>query len=676
MRIITSKEQLRGWTNTSLGMRKQKVFKLSDNVAMEDTSENSRLLDECRRHWDSLRDFRKRRLRNRKYYRGDQWSDEILDPNGHGYITEEQYLKNQGKVPLKQNQVRQLVKNLVGQYRSNPSQSVVVARARENAGVSEMLSNALQASHAVNMTKELDAREFEEFSISGAMVQKVGYKYWKERNLEDLYIENVNVNRVFFNSDVADIRLHDLRIIGEIIDTTLEDIISTFAKSTKDESRIKELYSRSVTKDFLALRGLNSNRLDNLDFYIPQDPAKARVYEIWQLKGSWKVYAHDPMDGSYAIVPNTMKEIAIQNSERLRVGLEGGIAQDEIPLIEAEEKFEQSWYVRFLTPSGYTLFEGETPYKHEEHPYAITLYPLLDGEVWGFVEDIIDQQRYINRLVIMMDFIMSASAKGVLMIPEDLIPDYMTQEDYAQEWTRFNGVIVYTPSKTHNQMPTQISANSTNIGISEMLALQMQLMTEISGVHGAIQGKTPGSGTPASLYAQEAQNATVNTLDYMQTFQHFRQKRDTKALKTIVQFYNEPRYLAINGRSLNQDSKLYDPDLVKNMDFDLAITQGTDTPVYRQIIDDTLMKLLETQMIDLEMFLEQTSLPFADKLLAAVKSRKEQLDQGAMPEAMPPELMAQAQQGANPKAMAMAQQFIGKGGPAAGAATAGKYDNL
>jgi len=658
MRIVTKDSvNFKKVNNVTLGMRKQKVVKLTPYQPSENVSENMALLEECRRHWESLRDFRKRRLRNRKYYRGDQWSDEILDPDSDSYITEEQYLKNQGKVPLKQNQVRQLVKNLIGQYRSNPSQSVVIARARENADVSEMFSNALQAASQINIVKELDAREFEEFAISGALMQKVSYKYWKERNSEDLFVENVNVNRMFFNADVSDIRLMDLRIIGEIIDTTVSDIVSTFAKSTQEEKIIRDLYAGTVTKDFLSDRGLDASRIDNMDFFNPRDANKARLYEIWKLKGAWRIYAHDPMDGSYNIVDYSMKEIAEQNSERIRIGLEQGVPQEDIPLIEAEEKFEQFWYVKFLTPYGYTLFEGETPYKHEEHPYALTLYPLLDGEVWGFVEDIIDQQRYINRLVIMMDFIMSASAKGVLLVPEDIIPDGMNPDDFAKEWTRFNGVITYTP-KAHGKIPEQISANSTNIGISEMLALQMSLMQEISGVHGAIQGKNAGSGTPASLYAQEAQNATMNTLDYMQTFQSFRQKRDTKALKVIAQYYKEPRYLAINGRSLNEDSKLWDPNLVKNIDFDIIVSQGTDTPVYRQMIDDTLMKLLEGQMIDLEMFLEQTSLPFADKLLAAVKQRKQQMEQG-IPGQLPEEIMTQASQGANPQAMAMAKKAIG-----------------
>ncbi len=660
MKIIKNKDELQGFTNSTLGMRKQKTIPLKNVSEISDeVNENMQLLEDCRRFWDSLRDFRTRRLRNRKYYRGDQWSDQIEDPDNEGeYITEETYLKNQGKVPLKQNQIRQLVKNLIGQYRSNPSKSIVVARAREDAQATEMLSNALQAAEHNNMLSELDARIFEEFNLSGSILQKIGYKYFKERNLEDLYVENVNPNRIFFNSDVADIRLHDLRLIGEIIDTTVDDIVSVFAKSKADEEKIRELYAGLVDRTYLSDHGLDATRLDNMDFFNPRDSNKARLFEIWRLRGEWRIYAHDPMDGSYNIVPYSLKEISEQNRERVRLGTEQGIPQEEIPLIEAEEKYEQFWYVKFLTPFGHCLYEGETPYKHEEHPYAITLYPLLDGEVWGFVEDIIDQQRYINRLIIQMDFIMSASAKGVLMIPEDIIPDGMTPNDFAREWTRFNGVITYVP-KAHGKIPEQISANSTGIGLNEMIALEMNIIQGISGVHDAIQGKSAVSGKPAALYAQEAQNASLNTLDYMSTFRYYKQKRDMKALKVIVQYYNEKRYLAVNGRTINEDTKLYDPELVRDLDFDVVVTQGMDTPVYRQLIDETLFKLLEGQLIDLEMFLEHTSLPFADKLLAAVRQRKEAMAQGGLPGGMPEELLSQISGSVDPKAMALAKQSIG-----------------
>lgn len=658
MKIVDQTTDLRRVTRSKLGMKPQRRITLMPETPFKDQKENMALLEECRLYWESLRDFRNRRLRSRKYYRGDQWSDKVKDPDSDMYITEETYLKLQGKVPLKQNRIRQLGKNLIGQFLSNPAQTVVLTRSRANAELSEMLTNALQYASQTNMLNIVDPRAFEEFLISGAPIQKIGYEYVKERNLEDVVVSNINPNRAFFNTDVSDVRLTDLRLVGEIIDTTVDKIVSVFAKNPKDEQRIRDMYASSVQKDFIGGQGLDASKIDNLDFYISHEPDKARLFEIWKLKGEWRVYAHDWMDGSYDIVPYTIEDIAKMNRERINIGLSQGLPEDEILLIEADRKFEEFWYVKYLTPYGECLFEKESPYSHQEHPYALTLYPLLDGEVWGFVEDIIDQQRYINRLIIMLDFIMSSSAKGVLLIPEDCIPEGMKPGDFAKEWVRFNGVITYTPSTKHQKVPEQISANSTNIGIQEMLSLQMSLMQEISGVHSAIQGQQASAGTPAALYSQEAQNATLNTLDYMQTFQHFQQKRNTKMLKVITQFYKEPRYLAINGRTIAEASKLYDPKMAQNIDFDIVVTQGQDTPVYRQIIDETLMKLLDKQLIDLEMFLEQTSLPFADKLLAAVKQRKEQMAQG-IPGQIPEEIMAQVNQGVDPAKIKLANKALG-----------------
>lgn len=665
MKIITSREELAGLTNTKLGMRKQKVYKLTDESSLTETRENMALLDECRRYWDSLRDFRDRRLRNRKYHRGEQWSDLIEDPDtttstSRSFITEEDYILNQGKVPLKQNLIRKNIRNLIGQYLSNPSKTMVLSRIRDNAQVTEMLTNALQCALQNNNSKLLDIAEFRESTLSGACIQRIGYGYFRERNLEDVDIDNVNPARAFFNTDLEDPRHTDIRLIGEIIDTTVDDIVSTYAKSKADERTIRQWYAGVVSRDYLANYGLDSNKIDSLDFYNPTEPGKARMFEVWMLKGEWRTYAHDPADGSYKIVPYTLKEIGAQNTERVRLGTEQGIPEEEIPLIEAEEKFEQFWYCKMLTPYGHCLYEGETPYKHEGHPYVVNLQPMIDGEVWGLIEDMIDQQRYINRLIIQLDFIVSASAKGVLMVPEDVVPDGMRPSDFAKEWVKANGVIFYKPSVSHGKMPEQISSNSTNVGLHEMLALQMSLFQDVSGIHNAIQGKEANSGTPASLYAQQAQNATINTLEQMSYFENFLQNRDRKVLKLIVQYYDEKRYLAINGRAISEESKIYDPELAKDIDFDIVVTQGTDTPVYRQLIDNTLFELLKGNLIDLEMYLEQTSMPFADKLLQAVRQRRELMEQGQMPGQLPPDLVAQAQQGANPQAMALLQQSLGR----------------
>ena len=622
-------------------------------------SENYKTLEMCRQYYDSLDDFRERRKRSREYLRGNQWGDMMVDDNGDT-ITEETNILNQGKVPLKQNVIRPLIRSVIGQYRTGKSKTVVLARKKDDTKISEMLTNTLQTAQYNNDTEEIDARMAEEFFLSGMACSKSSYSFVKEWDTEDAVTKNISPQRVFFNTDIEDTRMRDLRMIGELIDTTLNEIVASFAKNEKEEAKIRGWYNSVTPKDvMISGDGLSPTLLDDLDFYIPSDPSKARIIEVWELVSEWRTYAHDYLDGSYVITKTSVKELQKVNDERLLVGIENGMDPEEIPMIDYSRKKEQFWVVKFLTPYGQCLYQGETIYNHQSHPYTLVAYPLLDGEVWGLVEDIIDQQRSINRMTSLIDSIMGSSAKGVLMVHEDAIPKDMDIGEYAEEWTRFNGVIVYK-GKTGTPAPYQVSSNSTNIGAQEMLAMQLKMIQDISGVSPAIQGQQAKSGTPSSLYQQEALNSTTNTRDMFDVFSWYKRQRDTKLLKVIQQFYDEKRYVAVSGNRYAEEAMYYDPEVAGNVPFNLVVTEGVDTPIHRMIIDDQLKGLLEAGVIDGEMYLENSSLPFADKILESINKRKQQMQDGQPMEQMPPELVEQAQQGANPEAMQKLQQFVGR----------------
>jgi len=626
--IMKEFDERYGSKETSRGMER-------DKGASDEMKKNQELLQKAMADWKSLADFRKRRKRSRRYARGDQWSELVKDPDSKEgkMITEENLIKKRGRVPLKQNVIRPVIKNIIGQFRLNKTKPMVMSRRREDAKAAEMLTMALLAAEKMNATRELDARNLEEFLISGMAIQKQGMKMWKEIEMDDLFQENVNPNRIFFNSDVSDIRGTDIIRVGEIIDAPVDDIIAAFASSPKEEEVIKKSYKNLNTDQLRETYGLSSKAFDEIDFLVPMNNDRARVYEIWELRSEWRIYCHDYLHGEYYFMSSDEQaSIEQENARRIAMATEQGVPTNRIPLIEATNRLAQYWYVKYLTPSGECLYEAESPYEHGEHPYSMLLYPLIDGEVYGLVEDILDQQRHINRIIGMLDWIIGNSAKGVLMAPWDSVPDEESPADWAEKWTKADEVMFYKP-KPGVPPPQQVSANSVNIGAKELLSIQMTLMKEISGVHGAIQGQEAKSGTPASLYAQEAQNAAINSMDIMEIFSWFREKRDMKALKIIVQYYDD-RHLIISGKEYDEEQAYYNATKARNLQYDLVITQSADAPVFRAHMDDMLYRLLEMGGIDLEIFLENTSLPFADRILEAIKARKEAAEQGQIPAGM------------------------------------------
>ena len=556
--------------------------------------------------------------------KGKEMNDLIKLPDGR-VMSEEEYIRQQGKVPLKNNLIRQMVKSVLGQFRNNQTQPVCVARDREEQNLGELMSAAVQYAYQHNRLQELDSRTMEEFLISGICFQKIGYGF--RRGKTDVWVDEVNPNRIFFNA-MEDSRHWDCTLIGELHDMPIAEVISRFSFGSRERAvQLRQIYTEAdndtVRHNF---ENLTTRAIDRLDFYMPSSPDLCRVIEVWKLESQEILNCHDFRSGEYYNLPVSEAEaVEKENKARRQAARQAGIPDEAVALIETEWGVTQTWRYRFFSPLGDLLDEGDTPYWHGEHPYVFKLYPLIDGEVHAFVEDVIDQQRYINRLITMIDFIMGSSAKGVLLFPEDQIPDGMTIDDIADEWTKYNGIILFRP-RPGSPMPQQIAVNATQVGAYEMLSLQMRLFEDISGVHGAMQGKAAPAGTPSSLYSQQIQYSSTNLLDLFESFKTFREDRDIKIMKTIQQFYTDSRYRTIAGNSCGKDASTYTPEEVRNTEFDLSIAETLSTPALRMASNEFLMELFHGGKISLEMLLQNGAFPFADKLLQSLKqSQTEQM---------------------------------------------------
>ena len=96
-------------------------------TSYSEVSANIRMMETYRQDWDSLEEFRERYRRVCRFHRGDQWSDMTTDDDGNP-IKEEDYIRAQGKLPLKQNIMRPLAKSLEGLFRSERGKSIVISR--------------------------------------------------------------------------------------------------------------------------------------------------------------------------------------------------------------------------------------------------------------------------------------------------------------------------------------------------------------------------------------------------------------------------------------------------------------------------------------------------------------------------------------------------------------------
>lgn len=614
------------------------------------TKESADILMEASRLWSGLDRFRRDARRYREYTFGNQWGDKILNPNATSeedkYITEGQHIMNQGKVPLKNNMIRQIVKTVVGQFAGTKTEPFVVASDRDDQKLSEMMSIMMKYSYNLNKLWDLDRRTLEKYLICGVICNRITYGWNEHLQKMDAFVYPINHNNLFFDNVMSDPRMWDCSVIGTISDMTIEDVISSFGCGDKEKIRqLRNIYN-TATKEVIraSIEGLTSESVNNIDF-LTTDYNLCRVIEVWRRESKERYRCHDKRYGEwYKIDGKDLAKVERENKDRIRQYTDSGYKLSDVPLIETELFMDSCWIGRWLAPTGEVLKEMETPYWHKSHPFVLSIYPFYDSEVHSFVEDIIDQQRYINRLITLLDFIMGASAKGVLLLPEDQIPDGVSIDDISEQWHKYNGVIMYKP-KAGYPVPQQVSANSTNIGAYEMLNMQMQLMKEISGVHAAMQGQQAKSGTAASLYAQEAQNSANNLIDLLVSYNTFREERDTKLMQIIQQYTTDKRYIGIAGKGYEKEARYFDPEKVRNAQFELSILESESNATVRQIQNNILMRLFEMQAIDVRQLLENGAFPFADRLLRSIDKREKQMQQMQQQQIA----AAQAQQGAAPQ---------------------------
>ena len=602
------------------------------------------VLMEAQHYWNQMDDFRHDRERNKRYTYGFQW-DDIICVDGKN-MSEEDYIKAQGNVPLKNNLIRRLVRNVLGVYRSQLKEPTCTARDRDEQKLGETMSTILHCNMQLNRMNEVNARSMEEFLISGFIVHRKSYG-WRNGK-EDCWTDYVQPNNFFIDNNMRDFRGWDVTCLGEVHDVSFGQLCEQFAHTPQEYRRLKEIYKWAARREYIAsyAERFGYSRLENYDFLLTSEPGRCRVIEVWRKEQKPRYRCHDYQNGDiFKIeVSDYEEQVAQVNRERMQMAKEAGMPEDEVPLIKATWFVDDYWYFYYLSPFGDILKEGETPFEHGSHPYVFKAYPFIDGEIHSFVADVIDQQRYTNRLITLYDWIMRASAKGVLLMPEDCLPDGVSMEDIAESWAEFNGIIVYKPSASR-QVPQQVANNSTNIGITELLNLQLKFFEDISGVNGALQGKPGFSGQSASMYNQQVQNSTMALLDMLECFSQFTIDGAYKDVKNMQQFYDTKRVFNIAGKSGAQIE--YDPKKIRDVEFDLSITESTSTPAYRQLANDWLMQLWQAQAISVEQLLEFGDFPFADELLQSIKSQKEQIQKGGMPDAMSPQLMQQVQQGAN-----------------------------
>lgn len=440
---------------------------------MQTNNQHEAVLRAAYSAWQAASSVRAVRSRVKRFAYGDQWSDSAYDPLTERVRTARDVYLSDGYRIITNNVMRPIIKTIVGRYRSQ-----VINNERPPADA------RLKLAIEDNELDELDSRLLEEFLISGMAVQRVEPR---ADGSGGIAVSSVTADRFFVNA-MRDMRGADCMLIGQLHDLSLATLLQRVARGSRRRAgAIKRLYLEQ-SGQAPTLMSLGGDAPAS-DFWKPAASDLCRAIEVWTLESreqpgsQWCVTMH--------------------------------------------------WHCRWFSPAGDLLAEYDSPWEHRSHPFVFRFYPFTDGEIHPYLEDVIDQQNMINRMITVLDKIMRVTAKGVLLYPAEALPGGFTWQDITMLWSRTGSLIPYIAGNGQ-RTPQQISTNGTDMGAYEMIKLQMQMLERTSGVTGTLQG-LPGEGTTgAALYQAQSENATMALSDLFDTFSTFRRNRNRRMAQLVA----------------------------------------------------------------------------------------------------------------------------------------------
>ena len=447
-------------------------------------------LNHAKNTWLLGATLRSRRTRLKRYTFGDQWGDIVLDSNGIP-MQERELLRKMNHHPATNNIIRQLVKTVTGCYRM---------RVKER---------------AAGEYAELDARTFEEFLISGCAIHRLSRH--SDGNGDSVKVSQVNPARFFIDMD------HDgtTEFLGELHDMTLKQIVMRHSHGSRQKAaHIKRVYEGANSCIDHAPRAMLGESVNDSVSFLDAPQGRHRLIEIWSFETRERLRCHDTKSGAFYYA--AMHEVQGINAENRRR------AKSRHPPINTRWEITGEWRCRFLSPTGEIIDE----YTADSHPYIYNFYPLIDGEIHSFVEDVIEHQRSINRLLTLNDRMLATAAKGVLLFPDNQKSPHMSIDETAQNWAAPDGVVIYR-AIPGLPGPQQVMSSTADLGINGMVEQQLRLIEEISGVGGALKGATPSSSTAAAHYDSQRESSLTALADIFESFESFTQRRDN-AVKNFI----------------------------------------------------------------------------------------------------------------------------------------------
>jgi hypothetical protein len=372
----------------------------------------------------------------------------------------------------------------------------------------------------------------------------------------------------------------------------------------------------------------------------PHDREAARWYEggtggrdstkgllVWQYQ-YWEDEAFVRISGPNGQNMDLPKERAAQLGDKLAImGLQA-------------KPMNRRVYRQAFTAGGVVLEDRELPVEGFTISAMTGFRDRNKGYWYGFVRDVIEPQRYVNKMYSLGIDILANDAKGGLLAEEDA---FLNRRQAEEDWSNPRKIIWMRPGGIAKVQPRQ--AGALPAALQRIFEATLELFPRISGV--SVEFLGTADRAQAGILEHHRKQSTITTLqELFSSLTLYRRLSGAVVAKFIVKFLNDGRLVRLVGK----DQERYVPLLMapNTLDFDVIVDEAPSSSDVKSRTFAVLEQLLPMAV--------QAGVPIPPSIVdymplpsSLAQEWKQQLSQPQIP----PEVQMQMEQG---KAIIMQQQ--------------------
>lgn len=534
-----------------------------DDKTMEDEGLSDIVLwarGKLKEHLDATGDWRQQAIDAYGCVAGDQWDQ-----------TDRNDMENDGRPVFTFNRVAGFIRGISGLESSTRNQVRFYAREIDDSGTTDVINAAVKW-----VRESCDAEDEEADSFKDMLVCGLGWTetlFSTEESPEGrIVIERVDPLHMRWDPAARKRGLADRRWNARIKWLPMSTIRDVWGDAKADEVETMIEQDTEILDEFAS---------------TPHDATSAHEYDAGSLGNARRRNGIPVVQFQYVKTVtfySVLNPISGEQEELSEGGYEslnkrtGGALQGS--------KFKRRQYRQLIYCGVTELEDAELPCNGYTFNPITGVRDRNNGIWYGFVRDMLDPQRWINKFFSSMADVVASQAKGGLLAEADA---FLNKERAVEDWSDPRSIVWLKTGGLGKIQERQSSGIPQ--GFSQLLEFTVGSLPHVAGVNLEFLGLA-GREQAGILETQRKQAAIATLSEFFNALRLYRKQQARVLVQFINEFISDGRLIRVVGKRVAQFVPL--TRMPETLQYDIVVDEAPDSPDQKGRTWEALVQILPT----------------------------------------------------------------------------------